>query len=1403
MTLRLSELDEHFLKRCETTDQAVSVINKLASDLVGGNLSRMRLPAMAEAVNSRLRMIKPMINKATASVDGISYSPLEVANSLGSEAALLSQTTRRDRVLPLDSESPSALREDAIASAISASSFYQCDATVSQLSITTAEGRRKGIEAGFMSGCAVIIKVLLWGDKGLAKRHPLLAKMLELRGGANLAGLVEYFTFVHAVDVKTGKVPQRAQKYSVAGDVGTSLEELQKFLKLNLHDVNWFCPRTGIYALRMAMTGAVLAPLDPRDYLCVVAELEELLEYGERRLAAIGVPITVVEGEGFTWRAWWTRYIAHLKLAKRAATYKEMVAWISLAVPQGMLALRLMGDSIKRFVDASFPATATITYLLAIDNPAELTLKAREQAQDRVLQERDLYGWLPTQGGQGTAPPSGELPRLSHASAQRAVGTSPVAQRQKLDAAGKASAGGQAHARWLVPGIKLLSSGYVWNAQAFNATYGGAYCIYFVSSNRSPHNAQLECGNQDRKGHQFPGDAAHVYPPGTSHETLRDTFAVKYDPSHSRARPGPSGHPKPARSPGNRSPARSSKKAPKQRAAPQNSSPATAPAAATAAPPPSPSPHRSVTFASVSARGGRGASVARGGRGGRGGRATATQLRGGATTQLWRPSPPPSVASTLDCTHEEENGPIAGYSPESTPPSSVSSEPLTQPRFEFVPSSETVYPRGQEDVAHVGEPSGAPVLNEGETDEGYIEPTRGSQWRDIESGCCHDAAQALLLAGLGAVATEVGVPLPYTLAIAVLCTAAAWALSRKERNKLMHANNGNATPPKPALFMPAADEGELTPLSELSAPFAHLAVWLKKARRGLVEQGSGPPGCNMCADYSISYCLRKLGYHITAQAIRTAVCDFADSEAVFHTYESVTDKKGQRTAGWSLARIIADAMANWPDLDKHLEGDESPWQPWAATEEGTRWAVKKWVTIMRQSTTFADVAYFHIIAHLTGIEILAYCISNEGKIQTPVLIRTAASDATNARIELAAHPDQHVMPVVFTGRAAQAPEALELRRTGEPIEGTSLYARCEHERWVLLSGTLDKTVGPRCSHTACLSKLRALWVRHQPQMPVADAWHEDALMGPGPAESSANGLHYMGIPGSLSRRCEHGWARVCGAPDIRLPYCSQGVCRASARDAWREIRQSCGQAAKGVSSAPHAARLNLISAQMKMEEAPVMTHMALTYAYSDLAPCASSVMHLECEEEVEKEADPPTSVRVATHTPEPDDIGHVTALDAVHSATNDAAAAPTAILADPTTTVPTTPPRAPPTSPKPTPEKKPRTTGPVGWKELVNAADTLDDDVDRRGVKLAYMGAKAARQEILSFSWPITAVGEFKRLLECVYIAPTDLVGCEFSAAVRSKREELGKIAISVDRRDTLVEGMHAKLDVRKVLTLK
>ena len=68
--------------------------------------------------------------------------------------------------------------------------------------------------------------------------------------------------------------------------------------------------------------------------------------------------------------------------------------------------------------------------------------------------------------------------------------------------------------------------------------------------------------------------------------------------------------------------------------------------------------------------------------------------------------------------------------------------------------------------------------------------------------------------------------------------------------------------------------------------------------------------------------------------------------------------------------------------------------------------------------------------------------------------------------------------------------------------------------------------------------------------------------------------------------------------------------------------------------------------------------------------------------------------------------------------------------------------------------------------------------------------------------FPLTTVSQVLALLADPKHAPTDLVACEFSGALRQALERAGRRAISADWRDCEVGGMHFRGDVRLLLTI-
>ena len=76
--------------------------------------------------------------------------------------------------------------------------------------------------------------------------------------------------------------------------------------------------------------------------------------------------------------------------------------------------------------------------------------------------------------------------------------------------------------------------------------------------------------------------------------------------------------------------------------------------------------------------------------------------------------------------------------------------------------------------------------------------------------------------------------------------------------------------------------------------------------------------------------------------------------------------------------------------------------------------------------------------------------------------------------------------------------------------------------------------------------------------------------------------------------------------------------------------------------------------------------------------------------------------------------------------------------------------------------------------------------------------------ELSSFVWPIVELTELDRLFACEHAQPVSVCGGEFTAACRDENErQHHEVTLSVDRRKSLVPGVHACLDMRLVLHRK
>ena len=77
------------------------------------------------------------------------------------------------------------------------------------------------------------------------------------------------------------------------------------------------------------------------------------------------------------------------------------------------------------------------------------------------------------------------------------------------------------------------------------------------------------------------------------------------------------------------------------------------------------------------------------------------------------------------------------------------------------------------------------------------------------------------------------------------------------------------------------------------------------------------------------------------------------------------------------------------------------------------------------------------------------------------------------------------------------------------------------------------------------------------------------------------------------------------------------------------------------------------------------------------------------------------------------------------------------------------------------------------------------------------------RQELDSFCWPLTSVEEVKRLLQCKFICPRNLIAMEFSSAMKIAYRKRDQWVLTADKRAGLIAEMHYQGDIRDILELQ
>jgi hypothetical protein len=448
-------------------------------------------------------------------------------------------------------EAPQSLDDDVVRRATLLPGFRACHLTVAGLDVTTALGRRQAIEHAFGSGSTLLVRLMCYGERSLAKRHPLLQTLLNCRGDMDLGG---YFGYCLTVDVTTGTRPARAENWSMAGSTGTEIKLLRAALRMDLLAHDFYHSPGGVYPLKTVMTGTMYNPVHSADFWTRPECVIDYCTYMHTLVVSMGSAATVAAG--FTFKTWGgsddSFYIKHLRTASTLLNRTEQFRWLEFADEQMRGFITYASRTLRATIQLARPGEGEFGALVPDDAPPPTLLREKQTKLTQFLDHRDEWGWLGADAKREPVDP-GSLPRLSsrrkgdddgkpetkserekRAKKERERKEREKKERKEREKRGRehgddADRPGKSkkpenqpgalknQAVWLTPktGAKpeLLVSGRVWDVKCLAQKHGtsvGAKCWETICCARLGDNKLALCPCPNATGHKSASDAAHV-----------------------------------------------------------------------------------------------------------------------------------------------------------------------------------------------------------------------------------------------------------------------------------------------------------------------------------------------------------------------------------------------------------------------------------------------------------------------------------------------------------------------------------------------------------------------------------------------------------------------------------------------------------------------------------------------------------------------------------------------------------------------------------------------------------------------------------------------------------------------------------------------------------------------------
>ena len=221
-----------------------------------------------------------------------------------------------------------------------AKGFRACELACAGLDLTTASGRRRALEFVFSSKSPLLVRLVIFGEKALAKRHPFLTLLMGCR-----IALPGYYGYCHTVDRLTGIGPKRIENWSITGKSSTDTALLAAWLKQQLVGFDYYHSEGGVYPLRTALDGTRFEPIKEADFWCRPACVRAYCDYMRTFNLADGFPDTVASG--FTRKTLGDFYIKHIQRCTRLNNLDEQYRWLQDASNQFVAVQRFVQEHKK------------------------------------------------------------------------------------------------------------------------------------------------------------------------------------------------------------------------------------------------------------------------------------------------------------------------------------------------------------------------------------------------------------------------------------------------------------------------------------------------------------------------------------------------------------------------------------------------------------------------------------------------------------------------------------------------------------------------------------------------------------------------------------------------------------------------------------------------------------------------------------------------------------------------------------------------------------------------------------------------------------------------------------------------------------------------------------------------